>query len=109
LEEAIAKYGKPEIMNTDQGNQYTGADWITTLTNAWIKISMDGQRRYLDNIFIEQLWRSLKQGAVYLREITSSFQAKRIIDDWVGFYNSELPHTAPTKRALDTAHFTRCL
>jgi len=56
LEEAIAKYGKPEIMNTDQGSQYTGAGWITTLTKAEIKISIDGRGRYLDNIFIERLW-----------------------------------------------------
>ena len=60
LEEAITKYGTPEIMNTDQGSQYTGIDWITTLTKAEIKISMDGRGRYLDNIFIERLWRSLK-------------------------------------------------
>lgn len=64
LEEAIAKYGKPKIMNTDQGSQYTGAGWITTLTKAKIKISLDGRGRYLDNIFIERLWRSLKQEAV---------------------------------------------
>ena len=61
LEEVIARYGKPEIMNADQGSQYTGAAWITTLTKADIKISMDGRGRYLDNIFIERLWRSLKQ------------------------------------------------
>jgi len=84
LEEAIARYGKPEIMNTDKGNQYTGAGWITTLTNADIKISMDGRGRYLDNIFIERLWQSLKQEAVYLHEITDCFQAKRIINDWIG-------------------------
>ena len=80
LEEAISKYGKPEIINTDQGSQYTGSGWITTLTGAKIKISMDGRGRYLDNIFIERLWRSLKQEAVYLHEITDGFQAKRIID-----------------------------
>ncbi len=56
LEEAIAKYNKPEIMNTDQGSQYTGAGWITTLTKTGITISMDGRGRYLDNIFIESLW-----------------------------------------------------
>lgn len=55
LNEAIAKYGKPEIMNTDQGSQFTGAAWITTLTEANVKISMDGRGRYLDNIFIERL------------------------------------------------------
>ena len=80
LEEAIAKYGRPEI-----------------------KISMDGRARYLDNIFIEQLWRSLKQEAVCLYEITTGSQAKRIIDDWVGFYNSERPHTALDKRTPETA------
>jgi putative transposase len=64
LEEAISKYGKPEIMNTDLGSQYTGSGWITTLTEAKIKISMDGRGRYLDNIFIERLWRSLKQEAI---------------------------------------------
>ena len=105
LEEAIAKYGTPEIMNTDQCSQYTGAGWITTLTNADIKISMDGRGRYLDNIFIERLWRSLKQEAVYLHEITDGFQAKRIIDNWVGFYNSERPRTALDKRTPDIACF----
>ena len=70
LEEALAKYGKPEIMNTDQGSQYTGAGWITTLKKADIKISMDGQGRYLNNIFNERLWRSLKQEAVHLHDIT---------------------------------------
>ena len=70
LEEALAKYGKPEIMNTDQGSQYTGAGWITTLTKADIKISMDGRGRYLNNIFNERLWRSLKQEAVHLHDIT---------------------------------------
>ena len=103
----IAKYGKPEIMNTDQGSQYTGADWISTLTKADIKISMDGRGRYLDNIFIERLWRSLKQEAVYLHEINDGFQAKRIIDDRTGFYNSERPHTALDKRTPDAAYFTQ--
>jgi len=75
------------------------------LTRAEIKISMDGRGRYLDNIFIERLWRSLKQEAVYLHEITNGFQAKSIIDDWIGFYNSERPHTALDKRAPDAAYF----
>jgi putative transposase len=95
LAEAIARYGKPEIMNTDQGSQYTGTGWITTLIKADIKISMplgdftnhlpviDGRGRYHDNIFIERLWRSLKQEAVYLHQITDGFQAKRIIDNWI--------------------------
>ena len=105
LEEAIAKYGKPEIMNTDQGSQFTGSGWITTLTEAGVKISMDGRGRYLDNIFIERLWRSLKQEAVYLHELQDGFQAKRVIEDWIRFYNSERPHTALDKRSPDDAFF----
>ena len=109
LEEAIAKYGKPEIMNTDHSSQYTGTDWITTLTKADIKISMDGRGRYLDNSFIERLWRSMKQEAVYLHEITNGFQAKRIIDNWIGFYNTERPHTALDKRTPDAAYFQQAV
>ena len=105
LKEAIAKYGKPEIMNTDQGSQFTGSAWITTLTEADVKISMDGRGRYLDNIFIARLGRALKQEAVYLHELQDGFQAKRVIKDWIGFYNSERPHTALDKRSPDDAFF----
>ncbi len=94
LEEAIARYGPPEIVNTDQGSQFTGADWITTLREADVRISMDGRGRYLDNIFIERLWRSLKQEAVYLSELQDGFQAQKVIDEWIGFYNTERPHSA---------------
>jgi putative transposase len=118
LNEAITKYGKPEIMNADQGSQFTGTAWITTLTDAKIKISMDGRGRYLDNIFpsrglhsnhcqavIERLWRSLKQEAVYLHELQDGFQAKRVIDSWIRFYNAERPHTSLDKRRPDNAYF----
>jgi putative transposase len=94
-------------MNTDQGSQYTGSGLIITLTEAKIKISMDGRGRYLDHIFIQRLWRSLKQAAVYLHEITDGFQAKRISDNWIGFYNSERPHTALDKRTPDAAYFVQ--
>ena len=107
LEEAIAKYGKPEIMSTDQGCQYTGSGWIMTLTKTDIKISMDGRGLYRDNIFIERLWRSLKQEAVYLHKITDGFQAKRIIDDRIGFYNSERPHTALDKQTPDIGFYNQ--
>ena len=105
LDEAIAKYGPPEIMNTDQGSQFTGAAWITTLTEADVKISMDGRGRYLDNIFIERLWRSLKQEAVYLHELTDGFVAERVISEWITFYNTDRPHTALEKRTPDEAYF----
>ena len=68
---------------------------------------MDGRGRYLDHIFIERLWRSLKQAAVYLHEITDGFQAKRISDNWIGFYNSERSHTALDKRTPDAAYFVQ--
>ena len=105
LDEAIAKFGPPEIMNTDQGSQFTGAAWITTLTEAGVEISMDGRGRYLDNIFIERLWRSLKQEAVYLHELTDGFKAERVIGDWITFYNTDRPHTALEKRTPDEAYF----
>tara|TARA_B100000780_G_C20937059_1_gene373658 strand:+ start:439 stop:666 length:228 start_codon:yes stop_codon:yes gene_type:complete len=66
---------------------------------------MDGRSRYIDNIFIERLWRSLKLEVVYLHEITDGFQAKRIIDNWIGFYNSEGAHTALDKQTPDIAYF----
>ena len=72
-------------MNTDQGSQYTGAGWITTLTNADIKISMDGRGRYLDNIFIERLWRSLKYECVYLHAFSGGREARQGIGHWIDF------------------------
>ena len=98
LEEAIDKYGPPEIMNTDQGSQFTGAGWITTLTEAGVRVSMDGRGRYLDDIFIERLWRSLKQEAIYLTELRDGFQARRVIQGWIDFYNTERSHSALERR-----------
>lgn len=72
-------------MGTDQGSQFTGADWITTLTEADVRVSMDGRGRCMDNIFIERLWRSLKYEAVYLQDIADGFAGQRIIDDWMHF------------------------
>ena len=106
LQEAIAKYGPPEICNTDQGSQFTGSAWITTLSDAGARISMDGRGRYLDNIFIERLWRSLKQEAIYLEEITDGFQARRVIKNWMEFYNAERPHSALERRTPDDAYWS---
>lgn len=117
LEEAIAKYEKPEIVNTDQGRKCKGASWITVLTNADIRVSLplgdftnhlpvtDGRCCYLNNIFVEQLWQSRKQEAVYLHKITNGFQAKRIFKNWIGFYNSERPPTALDTQTPDIAYF----
>ena len=94
LEEALDRYGTPEIFNTDQGSQFTGFAFTGRLQAAGIRISMDGRGRCMDNIFIERLWRSLKYEAVYLHEIADGLTARRVIADWIGFYNTERPHSA---------------
>jgi putative transposase len=94
LEEALARYGKPEIFNTDQGSQFTSADFTNVLKDAGVTISMDGRGRYMDNIFIERLWRSLKYEAVYLHELTDGFKAEQVIGEWIDFYNGDRPHSA---------------
>ena len=94
LNEALPRYGKPEIFNTDQGSQFTSFDFTGVLKDAGITISMDGRGRCMDNIFIERLWRSLKYEAVYLHELTDGFKAERVIGEWIDFYNTERPHSS---------------
>ena len=94
LNAALAKYGKPQIFNTDQGSQFTSFDFTGALKDAEITISMDGRGRCMDNIFIKRLWRSLKYEAIYLHELTDGFRAERVIAEWIGFYNTERPHSA---------------
>jgi len=94
LNEALTRYGRPEIFNTDQGSQFTSFNFTGALKDAGIRISMDGRGRCMDNIFIERLWRSLKYEAVYLHELTDGFKAERVIGEWIGFYNTERPHSA---------------
>jgi putative transposase len=94
LDEAMARYGRPEIFNTDQGSQFTSLDFTGVLKDAGVAISMDGRGRYMDNIFIERLWRSLKYEAVYLHELIDGFKAERVIRDWMDFYNTERPHSS---------------
>ncbi len=94
LADALARYGKPEIFNTDQGSQFTSFEFTGVLRDAGVAISMDGRGRCRDNIFIERLWRSLKYEAVYLHELTDGFRAERVIGEWIDFYNTERPHSA---------------
>jgi len=81
-------------MNTDQGSQFTTFDWTDRLKRAKIKISMDGKAHYLDNIFIERLWRSLTYECVYLHAWENGSQAKAGVGRWITFYNHERPHAA---------------
>ena len=92
--EALARYGKPGTFNTDQVSQFTSFEFAGVLKDAEITISMDGRGRYMDNIFIERLWRSLKYEAVYLYELTDGFKADRVIGEWIAFYNAVRPHSA---------------
>jgi putative transposase len=94
LEEALSKYGKPEIFNTDQGSQFTSNEFTEVLTSAGVKISMDGKGRWLDNVFIERFWRSLKYECVYLNEFEDGIQARDRIGDWIRLYNEERPHSS---------------
>ena len=87
LEEALARFGKPEIFNTDQGSQFTSAAFTGTLAAAGIKISMDGRGRWMDNVFIERLWRSLKYEDIYLKGYADGREAKAGIASWMAFYN----------------------
>jgi len=92
LEEALSRYGGPEIFNTDQGSQFTSDDFTGTLKDHGITISMDGKGRCMDNIFVERLWRSLKYEEVYLNAYTSVAEAKAGIGAWLNFYNEERQH-----------------
>jgi len=93
LRKAMARYGRPEIFNTDQGSQFTSREFTETLREADVKISMDGRGRWIDNRFIERLWRSLKYECVYLQAFETGSEARRGIGAWIGYYNRERPHS----------------
>jgi putative transposase len=92
LEEALARFGRPEIFNTDQGSQFTSAAFTGTLAAAGVRISMDGRGRWLDNVFIERLWRSLKYEDIYLKGYADGRAARAGIGLWMAFYNRYRPH-----------------
>jgi putative transposase len=94
LQEAIQRHGRPDIFNTDQGVQFTSAGFLEELESRGIRVSMDGKGRFLDNIFIERLWRSLKYEEVFIKAYGSVAQARQSIGDWLHFYNDERPHQA---------------
>jgi putative transposase len=98
LEEALARFGKPEIFNTDQGSQFTSAAFTGTLAAAGVRISMDGRGRWMDNVFIERLWRSLKHEDIYLKGYADGREAKAGIAAWITFYNLRRPHQALANR-----------
>ena len=104
LEEAIARYGSPEIFNTDQGSQFTSFAFTTTLKDAGIRISMDGRGRWMDNVFIERLWRSLKYECVFLNAFETGSEARSGIGRWIGYYNRRRPHSSFGGRTPDEVY-----
>jgi len=94
LEEAIERYGCPEIFNTDQGSQFTSAAFTDVLKAQGIRISMDGKGQWTDNVFIERLWRSLKYECVYLHAFADYREARAEIGSWIDYYNDERPHSS---------------
>lgn len=94
LEEALSKFGKPEIFNTDQGSQFTSDAFTGCLAQNGIAISMDGRGRCMDNIFMERLWRSLKYEEVYMHAYENGNEARSGIGQWMRFYNQVRPHSS---------------
>jgi putative transposase len=105
LEEALARHGKPDIFNTDQGSQFTGTAFIGVLANNGIAISMDGKGAWRDNVFVERLWRSVKYEEVYLRAYDSVSAARASLGRYLDFYNGRRPHSSLDGMTPDQAYF----
>jgi len=107
LEDAVARYGKPDIFNTDQGSQFTAAAFTDVLAEKGITISMDGKGAWRDNVFVERLWRSVKYEEVYLRAYESVSDARSSIGCYLDFYNTRRPHQSLDGDTPDHAYFTK--
>jgi putative transposase len=106
LEEALARYGRPVIFNTDQGSQFTSTAFTDVLHKHEIAISMDGKGAWRDNVFVERLWRSIKYEEVYLKAYNSVSEARASIGQYLTFYNSRRPHSSLDRRTPDQAYST---
>ena len=105
VEEALARHGKPDIFNTDQGSQFTSVDFIKVLKDAEIAISMDGKGAWRDNVFVERLWRTIKYEEVYLHAYASVPEARAALARYLTFYNSRRPHSSLDRQTPDQAYF----
>ncbi len=105
LEEAVAKYGSPEIFNTDQGCQFTSIEFTAVLKAHGVKISMDGKGRWRDNVFVERLWKSVKYEEVYLRAYDTVRDARASLARYFAFFNTRRPHTSLDRRTPDAVYF----
>jgi putative transposase len=104
LEEALKRFGRPEIFNTDQGSQFTSPRFTGVLQDAGARISMDGRGRWMDNVFIERLWRSLKYECVYLHAFETGSELRVGLSRWIGYYNARRPHSTLAGRTPDEAY-----
>ena len=104
LGEALARYGRPEIFNTDQGSQFTSPRFTGVLTGAGVRVSMDGRGRWMDNVFIERLWRSMKYECVYLHAFETGSEARAGLGRWIAYYNADRPHSALGGRTPAEVH-----
>lgn len=105
LKEALAQHGTPDIFNTDQGSQFTSVAFTEVLTAAGVRISMDGKGRWMDNIFIERLWRSLKYECVYLHAFETGSTLHAGLTEWISHYNTRRPHSTLAGRTPDEAYY----
>lgn len=104
LQKALAWFGRPEIFNTDQGSQFTSADFTDVLKGAQVRISMDGRGRWMDNVFIERLWHSLKYECVYLHAFETGSELRAGLTRWISYYNTRRPHSTLGGRTPDEAY-----
>jgi putative transposase len=104
MEEALARFGRPAIFNTDQGSQFTSTDFTDVLVAANVRISMDGRGRWIDNVFIERLWRSLKYECVYLHAFETGSELRAGLSKWIGYYNTARPHSMLAGRTPDEVY-----
>lgn len=105
VEDAMARFGKPEIFNTDQGSQFTSREFTGLLIAADIRISMDGKGAWRDNVFVERLWKSVKYEEVYLRAYASVSEARASIGRYLDFFNTRRPHQGLGRQTPDQAYF----
>ncbi len=105
LEDALANYGRPDIFNTDQGSQFTSESFTEALKDADISISMDGKGRWMDNVMIERLWRSLKYECIYLHAFESGSEVRQGLKYWINYYNTERPHSSLDDKTPDEAYW----
>jgi putative transposase len=105
LEEALERFGRPELFNTDQGSQFTSPRFTGVLREAGVRISMDGRGRWMDNVFIERLWRSLKYECIYIHAFETGSPLRAGLREWIGYYNARRPHSALAGRTPDEAYW----